>query len=226
MFHGITLSPIFPTEKNKIIYERHDIDKMLLQYIDDLKSRKGYKLLNQFDSEEYVASIHESYKINTQEAILLFIKEEDLYNVVKKESKIELLPYSNNISLALLTQLFPVLEVKIRELVTLFGIFPFKKNIDEFMQYNDPSSLLRELLKIIYDEQHSFENIPDLLYIYNIMYNGNSCNIRNECIHGRDYLYGGRLRFAFRATLFSIHMVEFRIRTIKENISDIIEITD
>lgn len=79
---------------------------------------------------------------------------------------IELLPYSNNVSLALLTQLFPVLEVKIRELVTLFGIFPFKKNIDEFMQYNDPSSLLRELLKIIYDEQHSFENIPDLLYIY------------------------------------------------------------
>ena len=226
LFHGITLSPIFPTEKNKIIYERHDIDKILLQYIDDLKSRKGYKLLNQFDSEEYVASIHESYKINTQEAILLFIKEEDLYNVVKKESKIELLPYSNNVSLALLTQLFPVLEVKIRELVTLFGIFPFKKNIDEFMQYNDPSSLLRELLKIIYDEQHSFENIPDLLYIYNIMYNGNSCNIRNECIHGRDYLYGERLRFAFRATLFSIHMVEFRIRTIKENISDIIEITD
>ena len=81
-------------------------------------------------------------------------------------------------------------------------------------------------LKIIYDEQHSFENIPDLLYIYNIMYNGNSCNIRNECIHGRDYLYGERLKFAFRATLFSIHMVEFRIRTIKENISDIIEITD
>ena len=157
---------------------------------------------------------------------MLFIKEEDLYNVVKKESKIELLPYSNNVSLALLTQLFPVLEVKIRELVTLFGIFPFKKNIDEFMQYNDPSSLLRELLKIIYDEQHSFENIPDLLYIYNIMYNGNSCNIRNECIHGRDYLYGERLRFAFRATLFSIYMVEFRIRTIKENISDIIEITD
>ena len=75
------------------------------------------------------------------------------------------MPFINNF-------IFFCLEVKIRELVTLFGIFPFKKNIDEFMQYNDPSSLLRELLKIIYDEQHSFENIPDLLYIYNIMYNG------------------------------------------------------
>ena len=71
-----------------------------------------------------------------------------------------------------MTQLFPVLEIKIRELVTLFGIFPFKKNIDEFMQYNDPSSLLRELLIMVFDEQHSFENVPDLMFVYNIMYNG------------------------------------------------------
>ena len=124
----------------------------------------------------------------------------------------------------MVTQLFPELEIKIRELVTLFGIFPFKKNIDEFMQYNDPSSLLRELLIMVFDEQHSFENVPDLMFVYNIMYNGNSCNVRNECIHGRDYLSGGQLRFAFRATLFAIHMVEFRINTIKENVSDIITI--
>ena len=90
------------------------------------------------------------------------------------------------------------------------------------MQYNDPSSLLRELLIMVFDEQHSFENVPDLMFVYNIMYNGNSCNVRNECIHGRDYLSGGQLRFAFRATLFAIHMVEFRINTIKENVSDII----
>ena len=62
------------------------------------------------------------------------------------------------------------------------------------------------------------------MFVYNIMYNGNSCNVRNECIHGRDYLSGGQLRFAFRATLFAIHMVEFRINTIKENVSDIITI--
>lgn len=43
-------------------------------------------------------------------------------------------------------------------------------------------------------------------------------------IHGRDYLYRERLRFVFRVTLFSIHIVEFRIRTIKENMGDIIEL--
>lgn len=224
LFRGMTLSPIFPTEKDKIVYERHDIDKMLLEYINELKCKKGYKLLNQLESEVFVSSLHERYKMNTESALSMFIKEEDLYNAVRAETKIKLLPYFNTISVAMVTQLFPVLEVKIRELVTLFGIFPFKKNIDEFMQYNDPSSLLRELLTMIFDEQHSFENVPDLIFIYNIMYNGNSCNVRNECIHGRDYLSGGRLRFAFRATLFAIHMVEFRINTIKENISDIMEI--
>ena len=75
---------------------------------------------------------------------------------------------------------------------------------------------------MIFDEQHSFENVPDLVFIYNIMYNGNSYNIRNECIHGRDFLSGNRLRIAFRATLFAIHMANFRIQTIKENVSDII----
>ena len=77
------------------------------------------------------------------------------------------------------------------------------------MQYNDPGSLLRELLIMIFTEQHSFENVPDMIFIYNIMYNGNSFNVRNECINGRDYLSGDGLKVAFRATLFAIHMVNF-----------------
>lgn len=223
---GMTISPIFPGESDKIVYERHDIDNLLLNCVNDLKIKKGYKLLNQFDAEKFVSGIHNRYKKNTQSALTLFRKEKELYNVVRTETNIELLPYTDTPSLALLTQLFPVLEIKIRELVTLFGIFPFKKKMDEFMQYNDPSSLLRELLTSLFDKQHSFENVPDLIYVYNIMYNGNSCNVRNECIHGRDYLSGGSFKFAFRATLFAIHMIDFRIRTIRENVSDIIEMAE
>lgn len=220
---GIKVSPIYPVEKGKIVYERHDIDKCILEYVNELKSRKGYKLLNQLESEIFVSSIHEKYEMYTDYILAMFTKEENLYNEVKKETHIDLIPYSNTISLAMLTQLFPILEIKIRDLVTLFDIFPFKKNLDEFMQYNDPSSLLRELLMMIFKEQHSFENVPDLIFVYHMMYNGNSCNVRNECIHGRNYLFGGSLRFAFRATLFAIHMINFRINTIKNNISDLIE---
>lgn len=226
LFSVFTLTPTFPIERNKVVYEKHDIDEILLQYVNNLRNKKGYKLLNQLKTEIFVSGIHDRYKWNTQTALSLFIKEEELYNIVKKEAEIELLPYSNTISLALITQLFPILEMKIREMVTYFGIFPFKENMNEFMQYNDPSSLLRELLKMIFAEQHSFENVPDLIYVYNIMYNGNSFNVRNECIHGRDYLSGGSFKFAFRATLFAIHMIEFRIKTIKDNVSDIVDISE
>ena len=123
----------------------------------------------------------------------------------------------------MLTQLFPVLEIKIREFSSLFGIFPFKKTVSEFMQYNDPSSLLREILSRIYEEQGSFENVPDLLFVYNVMYNSNSFNVRNECVHGRNFLRGSSLEFAMTVTLFAIYMIVFRINTIKENISDIVE---
>ena len=220
----MTLTPVFPKKQDKIIYERHDIDKTLLEYVQNLIKEKSYKLLNTFEPEKFVAGIHEQYRTKTEMAVGLFVKEEKLYNMVKGETDIELLPYTNSTSLALVTQLFPVLEMKIRELVTLFGIFPFKKKLDEFMQYNDPSALLRELLIMLYNEQGSFENVPDLIYVYNIMYNGNSFNVRNECIHGRNYLSGGSFKFAFKATLFAIHIIEFRINTIKDNVSDIMEI--
>ena len=37
------------------------------------------------------------------------------------------------------------------------------------------------------------------------MYNGNSLNIRNECIHGRNYSQGGQLRYAFKVTFLSLY---------------------
>jgi len=116
-------------------------------------------------------------------------------------------------------------EQKIREFSTLLGIFPFKKKLSEFMLYNDPSSLLKKILSSVYNEQKTFENVSDLLFVYNTMYNSNSFNVRNECLHGRMYLKGADLMFAFKATLLCLHMIEFRISTIKKNVSDLQEIS-
>ena len=85
------------------------------------------------------------------------------------------------------------------------------------MKFKDPSSVLSELLKMVYNELGSFENASDLLFVYHFMYNGNSLNIRNECIHGRDYMEGGRLRYAFKVTLLAVHMINCRIKVIEEN---------
>lgn len=47
-----------------------------------------------------------------------------------------------------------------------------------------------------------------------------SLNVRNECLHGRDYINGSRVRYAFRLTLLAIYMMKYRIDVIYENMSD------
>ena len=78
------------------------------------------------------------------------------------------------------------------------------------MKFKDPSSILRELLDNIYRELNGFENAPDLLFVYHFMYNSNSLNIRNECIHGREYIEGNQIRFGFKVTLLALYMVKYR----------------
>ena len=72
-------------------------------------------------------AIHERFFENTQCYVAIFSEEEKLYQMIKRECKVKLIPYSNRISLALLTQLFPVLEIKIRELAKLLGVFRLKR---------------------------------------------------------------------------------------------------
>lgn len=220
---NIEISEVFPREGAKVNYKRHDIDAKFLEIISEIVENKGYKLLNKMLPEKFVAYIYQNCKIELQLNITLFNEEEKMYNLIKAKAPIELLEYDKKISLAMITQLFPVLEMQIRKLVSYLGIFPYKIDEEEFMQCNDPSSLLRELLLQIYNEQKSFENVSDIMFVYNSMYNSNFLNIRNECIHGRDYLAGGKLRYAFRVTLLCVYMVMFRIDTIEEKVSDLID---
>lgn len=83
------------------------------------------------------------------------------------------------------------------------------------MKYNDPSTLLKKMIENIYRSSNSFKNIPDLLFVYNTMYNSNSLNIRNEAIHGREYLLNSQLRFATVSTLISILAIDYRIKLIR-----------
>lgn len=118
----------------------------------------------------------------------------------------------------MVSELFPLLEMKIRELAYLLGIVPFKEDVKEFMKYKDPSTLLRIMLKDAYGITDSFESVSDLLFVYNFMYNGTSFNIRNELVHGREYIEEGGLKFAFKITLLLIYMIDYRIRCICEQI--------
>lgn len=91
------------------------------------------------------------------------------------------------------------------------------------MKYKDSSSILREIISDIFSVSKSFENVPDLFMAYNFMYNGNSLNIRNECIHGRNYLSGRSLRFGFRITMIIINMLYQRLEIIEANEKEVYE---
>ncbi len=220
MFKKMVLSPIYPLEGAEVNFDNHDIDTLLKTQVEEIKEKYGYKFLNRLDTEIYVSGIHERYREFAAVTIPMFKEEKKLYDLIEEILDTKLMPFGEQIQLGHLTQLFPLLEIQIRKLGKMFGIVPFKEKASEFMKFKDPSSVLRELLEDIYKELGSFENAPDLLFVYHFMYNGNSLNIRNECIHGRNYLQGGQLRYAFKVTLLSLYMILFRIKVIEDNMDD------
>lgn len=218
MVTRMMLSPIYPYGGDTINYDNHNIEKNLKAQIEEIKSKYGYKFLNVLETDHYVTAIHEAYRTNADILIPLFNEDKKLYSILEEQLEVKFLPYSKDLQLGHLTQLFPHLEVQIRKLGKMFGIVPFKEKTDEFMRFKDSSSVLRGMLEDIYQELGNFENVPDLLFVYHFMYNGNSLNIRNECLHGRDYLSGNRLVFAFRTTLLALYMIVCRIKAIENNI--------
>ncbi|PNH22127.1 hypothetical protein CAL30_02370 [Megasphaera hutchinsoni] len=217
MVSRIEINNIFPIKDTGINFDRHETDNILKKQVEQIIKRYGYKFINVLDVDIYVSAIHERYKNNVYSVMVLFNKEKELYELLEKNIGVSLIPLNEQISLGHLTQLFPLLEIEIRQFGKLFGIVPFKENANEFMKFKDPSSILRELIENIYEELDGFESAPDLLFVYHFMYNSNSLNIRNECIHGRDYFEGYRLKFAFKVTMLALYMIRYRINSILAN---------
>mgnify|MGYP000861939309 CR=1 FL=1 len=213
----IIIDPIFPKDSPDIVLDRHDVDQLLEKYVKSIIDNKSYKFRNILKPNKYMLALHENYIRNVTFLTTIFNRTEELYLYLNSCSRFNFIEFDKEIKIAHITQLFPLLEEKIRELARLSGYNPFKMQKKEFMNYRDPSSILREIITEVFNLTDSFENIPDLLFVYHFMYNSNSLNIRNECIHGRDFLSGERLILAFKVTMLSIQMIENRIKLIKEN---------
>ena len=215
---NIEISEFFPVEEQpEKICENHDIDTLLKNIISKIQKEKGYRLLNHLEEEYYLAKLHKDWKLNISFGVARFNLEKELYEKIKKYTNIDLIEYNENIQLAHVTQLFPILEIAIRELALELGILPYSVDDKKFMKYRDPSSILIEILTDIYENLKSFDVGGELLFVYNVMYNSNSLNIRNECIHGREYLKNWQLLFAFKLTLMCIHIIMLRLKLIERN---------
>ena len=214
---GYNLRSSFPEKVTNLDYSKHDIDKLLGDTVEWLIEEKGYKFLNILEKDKYIRGIHQEYILRVQLILSMLYDEQGLYKRVEEGTDFKLINYDSNLKLAHVTQLFTILETKIREFAKTAGYFPFKKNAESFMQFNDPSSILRDIIIESCKDIQGFDPVPDLLFIYNCMYNSHSLNIRNECIHGREYLSQRGLHLALRATLISIMMIEQRMQTIFYN---------
>lgn len=224
---NLNISPYFPTFR-KFVTKNHDIDQLFNEYLAEVYKKYEIKFLNHVEMNKLLSAVYENYAISTRITVAAFDKVNGLYASIRKFVSKELLPFNsmNDLNLSYVTQLFPILEIKIEELAILFGYFPFRINDSHFMEHKSANTLISSMIKYVYDRQNSFKNIPDLLFVYNTMYNVNSFNIRNDCIHGRNYLDGYELRFAFIVTLFSLYIIIFRIETINNSVSDIKDVLD
>lgn len=216
---NIEISQMYPILRDEDHLKTNDVDNLIIRLISKIVETKGYKFLNVLSVKKYLMAYYALVRSQAN-YIASFIGhiEQELYDKVSQDVGHPLIKYNENLSLAHVTQLFPYLEQMIRKIGALSGYVPFQLNEERFMKYKDPSSLLIEILADIYKESSTFESAPDMLMAFNYMYNGNSLNIRNECIHGRDYQDGDSLRYAFRLTLFVMNTLLNRIRIIEENI--------
>ena len=105
-----------------------------------------------------------------------------MYNKVSSSCKYSLDSYNEKTTLGLVTQFFPILEMKIRQVASYCGISPFKNNSfdDVGVKYNDPSTLLTKIISIIYSENKDLISSQGFLFVYLTMYDSNFKNIRNS----------------------------------------------
>ena len=211
----LNITRTFPIENNKFL-DRHTVDNAFIQLIRDIITKKGYKLLNYIEPEVLYSEIYNDFIRNTQMYMAIFNQEQILYKEIKNRlTEYSLIDFDGHIYLAHLTQLFPILENKIREFGMYCNIVPFKEKADEFLHMKDASSILQQILMDAYSETNDFLNVVDFFFVYQSMYNGNCLNIRNECAHGREYINSDSLVFGFKVTLICLKLILDRIDQIK-----------
>lgn len=216
----LMISKSFPYERIRNV-ERHDTDQAFLSIVENILETKSYKFLNQMEPMNMLNAIYDDMIQSVLLSISLFSDEKALYEKIKAElSEYKLIDLNDEIYLAHVTQLFPILENKIREYGSYLSIVPFKEKVDEYIHKKDPSSVLQGIILEIYKETASLENVPDLFFVYQCMYNDNFLNVRNECAHGNAFIFGDELLNGFKLTLICLNVILEKLNYVKSLLNE------
>lgn len=102
----------------------------------------------------------------------------------------------------------------------MFSIVPFQANRDSFNKLREVSGVLADLIGSFRELTGTIQGCGEFLFVYLVMYSSNGYNIRNDCIHGRQYQGPADVAFAYRLTVICTYMMLKRLRgleTIVEN---------
>lgn len=218
MVSKIMIAEDFPQKPFLKIDGKHPIDKFYLKEIDRLKNEYGYKLLNQLKSTEFIDGVYEIIKMEMRFKMALINEITSLYDAVQQQNpNCEFVKLEDKVLLAHVTQLFPLLENKIREFGEMCGIVPVCESEDKCHRLKEPDSVLNSIISDADKMEVPLSTVADLFFIHFCMYGENGFNIRNDCIHGNGYWNEEQILFAFKVTLFCLYSIGSRCDAVLEN---------
>lgn len=205
----IYIDDFIPYIKKIDLTQKDSFDNIICQYLEDMQIKYEEQLLNSnMDPVVYLGNLYKNYSFTLSTFVSTIFEEnyKKMYKDIEEGFlKYNLMPYPEEIKVAHITQLIPLVELLIRELGIKNNIIPFKEKINQIHVMKDASTILLAIIKKKFKENKSFENIEIYMYLYNFLYNVNSLNIRNELIHAREYLdNAGNMKFAFRVLIIGI----------------------
>lgn len=192
---------------------RHEIDLCMKEYLTNIAKSYSYKFINDLEPEKLQFGFYKRIISQTDFLMALIKVEELMYQCVQEwNPEYELIEYDSSPKLAHLTQLFPIIENKIRYYGELIGIAPICLDIERYDQLKEPTTILVNIITMIYKSTKSFQHAADFFMIYFCLYSSFGYNIRNEAIHGKRYAEKkSGIPKAFRITLFCLYLIEYRI---------------
>lgn len=193
------------------------IDKLLCKIMNKvIKEDKNVNFENQYRT---VDNFYRDYlqQLRIKLGILVkLVSTRYLYDLVKSDLEKSNLPFSlvnfdeNKIKIGHITQLFPILEIEIRKLGEKDNILPTKENLRYKIKFKDPSEILKKIIQKksnIEENHYGFRDCRLELFLYYALYAANGLNIRNQCIHAREYFKGEELEFGLGVSLFCLHLL-------------------
>lgn len=214
----VLISKDFPSHPIFRLDEKHPIDLLFNQNISRVKETYAYKFRNNFSAYEYTEGVFERIKQELQISLALINDIQPLYRAVAEQnSEYVFLEYSEELKLGHLTQLFPILENKIRKFGEMFGIVPIRENLNESHRLKEPDTVLKLIIQYVIDMGGNLVDVSDMYYIHFCMFGENGMNVRNECIHGLDYCQGNRLKIGVKVALLSLYMIGWRMQVVLDN---------